>query len=331
LKKYQVALLVLLAVAAAFTVGCGSNSVPTFSKMSMLSDRTVTPATELFTMGLDGSSVMPVQTGSSSFIWGLSVSADFKTVAYASGNEVWVVNPSSSTPTQLTQNSANNASSFTAKISPNGQKIVYPVFDSSTGTGSIWIMNVDGTGSTNLTPTLPTGMTNCFVSSFSADSSKVAFACRGSSTAGLYTMKTDGTQLTTVLTQSTEIDSPSFTPSGKQIVFISWGTPGAALAHAASCASVGRYRQYLHPDLTPSCGTQGVASVNLDGSNPTMIVPATNIIWESEVLNSNLYYVTLDSTINKYQIFKANLDGTGSASISDGTANDKLAVCGGCN
>ncbi len=330
MKKYQVALLVLLAVAAAFTVGCGSSSsVPTFTKTSMLSDRTVTPATPLFTMHLDGSTVTPVQIGSSN-PWGLSVSADLKTIVYVSNGEVWAVSPSSGTPTQLTQNSANGSSSFVARISPNGQKIVYPVYDNSTNVASVWIMNADGTGSTNLTPTMPTGMTSCFVASFSADSSKIAFACGGSSTGGLYTMKTDGTQLTTVLTQSTEIDSPAFTPNGKQIVFITWGTPGAAAKHGLSHAGIGRYRQQVQPELAPPPTNQGVASVNIDGSNPTIIVPATNTIWESEVLNSNLYYVTMDSSVNFYQIFKANLDGTGSASISDASANDKLAVCGGC-
>jgi Tol biopolymer transport system component len=330
LKKYQVALLALLAVAAATTVGCGSSSsVPTFTKTSMLSDRTVTPATPLFTMNLNGSTVTPVQIGSSN-PWGLSVSADLKTIAYVSNGEVWAVSPSSGNPTQLTQNTANSTHSFTARISPNGQKIVYPVFSNSTNAASIWIMNADGTGSTNLTSTMPTGMTNCFVASFSGDSSKIVFACHGSSTAGLYTMHTDGTQLTTVLTQSTEIDSPAFTPNGKQILFVTWGAPGAAAKHGLNRAGIGRYRQQAQPELAPPPTNQGVASVNIDGSNPTMIVPATNTIWESEVLNSSLYYVTMDSSVNFYQIFKANLDGTGSASISDGTADDKLAVCGGC-
>jgi len=281
-------------------------------------------------MSVDGSSVTPVQTGSTN-VWGLSVSADLKTVVYASNGEVWAVSPNSGTPTQLTQNAANNSSSSLARISPNGQKIVYPVF--TTNVGNIWIMNADGTGSTNLTPTLPTGMTTCYVASFSADSSKIGFACEGSTSFGLYTMKTDGTQLATVLTQTNPIDSPSFTPNGKQILYVSWGAPGAALKHGFSHAAFSRYSQHLQPNLAPSSvpANSGVASVNIDGSNPTLIVPATtNQIWESEIVNSNLYYVMLGSSGNFYQIFKANLDGTGSASISDGTADDWLGVCFGC-
>jgi Tol biopolymer transport system component len=332
LKKHQIALLVLLSVAAAITVACGNSSNPVYSNMPFNSDRAVTPATGLFTMSVTGSSVTPVQTGSSNFPWGLSVSADFKTLTYVQNGEVWAVAPGGGTPTQLTQNAANNNSSNLSRISPNGRQIVYPVFSNSVESGSIWIMNADGSGSTNLTPTLPTGMGFCYVASFSADSSMVVFACEGSSDFGLYTVKIDGTQLATVLTQSTPIDSPAFTANGKQILYVTYGIPGAdahlSVNHAAFVAKV-LHRQ---PQGTTQLSTTGIASVNLDGSSPVLMLPATsNQILESEVLNSSLYYVMYDSSVNFDQIFKANLDGSASASISDGTADDALGVCAGCN
>jgi Tol biopolymer transport system component len=332
LKKHQIALLVLLSVAAAITVACGNSSNPVYSNMPFNSDRAVTPATALFTMSVNGSSATPVQTGSSNSLWGLSVSADFKTVTYVTGGEVWSVTPAGGTPTQLTQNAANNTYSNLSRISPNGQKIVYPVFSTSVGSGSIWIMNADGSGSTNLTPTLPTGMAVCYVASFSADSSMVVFACEGSSGFGLFTAKNDGTQLATVLTQSTPIDSPAFTANGKQILYVTYGTPGADAKLAGHHTAFAEKIPHLQPEGTPQPpSNSGVASVNLDGSSPTLMVPATTEqIWESEVLNSSLYYVMYDSNVGFYQIFKANLDGSGSASISDGTADDQLGVCGGC-
>ncbi len=329
MKKHQIALLFLLSVAAAITVACGNSSVPTFIAMPMWSNRTVTPSTPLFTMKLDGSAVTPVQAGTSS-VWGLSASADFKTIAYASGGEVWSISPTSGTPTQLTKNSANKVSSYESRISPNGKKIVYTVYNSQAGNTSIWIMNADGSGAANLTPTLPTGMTSCYNAGVSYDGSTVAFACYGNSTYSLFTIKPDGTNLKTVLTQSTGIDCPSFTPNGKQIIFVSYGKPGSALSRSFGRMHSGWYRQNARPNVSSAPANSGVASVNLDGSNPTLIVPATNQIWESEVLNSNLYYVTWDNSVSYYQIFKANLDGSGSASISDGTANDELGVCGGC-
>jgi Tol biopolymer transport system component len=230
----------------------------------------------------------------------------------------------------LTQNTANSAFSEVARISPNGKQIVYPVYPNSTDLASLWIMNSDGTGAVNLTPTLPTGMLNCYVASFSADSSKVVFACAGSTSYGLYTVHTDGTSLTTVLTQSTEIDSPAFSPNGQQILFVTYGTPGVAAKRDQSFTRLGRGRLRGHLQAQTGSSNQAIASVNIDGSNPTTIVTAPNAIWELEILNSNLYYMTEPSTVNFYQLFQANLDGTGSASISDGTADDELGICGGC-
>lgn len=332
MKKHQIALLVLLSVAAAITVACGNSSNPVYSNMAVNSDRNGSTGTPLFTMSVGGSSVTPVSIGTTD-IWGPSVSADFKTVTYVTDGEVWSISPAGGTPTQLSQNAANNTGSDTAEISPNGQKIVYPVFNDSVAGASIWIMNADGSGSTNLTPTLPAGMTYCYVASFSADSSRIVFACTDSSTVNfaLYTMKIDGTQVTNVLTQSTWLDTPYFTPNGKQILYTTFGTPGDAQAHKVGRTGFRAMNSRAHPDGTPvPVSNSGIASVNIDGSNPIILLPATNLIDESVILNSNLYYTVLDPNVNKWQIYKANLDGTGSVSISDGTADDLLSACGFC-
>lgn len=336
MKKHQIALLVLLSVAAAITVACGNSSNPVYSNMAVNSDRNSSSSgTPLFTMAVGGSSLTAVSTGVTN-IWGPSVTADFKTVAYATDGEVWSIAPAGGTATQLTQNAANNTASDNAEISPNGQKIVYPLFNNAGA--SIWIMNADGSGSTNLTPTLPTGMTFCYVSSFSADSSQIVFACTDSSedTFSLYTMKIDGSQLTTVLTQSTWLDSPYFTPNGKQILYTTFGTPGDAQAHKVGRTgfkpmSFRAMNSHAHPEGIPvPVSNSGIASVNIDGSNPIILLPATILIDESEVLNSNLYYTGWDPTISKWQIYKANVDGTGSVSVSDGTADDELSTCAFC-
>jgi Tol biopolymer transport system component len=330
LKKQQIALLVLLSVAAAITVACGNSSNPVFSNMGLWSSRNQsTGGSPLFTMSVSGSNLTPVSTGSTD-IWGISVTADFKTVVFSSNGEVWTTSPTGTTPTQLTQNAANNSSTFNSRISPNGQKIVYEVYSNSTNMESIWGMNADGSGSANLTPTLPTGMEDCYAPSFSADSTQIVFACYGGSTNGLYTMKNDGTQLATVLTQSSDLDSPFFTPNSKQILFTTFGTPGTD-AHKVNRTSFSVKNQHAHPNGIPVApSNSGIASVNIDGSSPALLLPATNYILESEILNSNLYYTVFDSTNNLWQIYKANTDGSGSASISDGTADDELGVCGDC-
>jgi Tol biopolymer transport system component len=327
MKKQQVAVLILLAIAAAITVGCG-NSSPTFSNMPFMSNRTVDPATELFTMKFDGSNVTPVPVGDIG-VWSPSASANQKTFVYVSDDEVWSTNSDGATPVQLTNNSTNDNFSDYARISPNGKKILYQVWQDSDETIHIWIMNVDGTGNLDFNASLPTGETGCYSGNFSADSAKVVLSCYSNTneTIDIFTAKTDGTQLTPVLTQSGLADTPSFTPDDKQILYVSWGTPGAQAKHAFNASrfrpsSLRSHNQRLHP-YGGSPEVFGVASVNIDGSNPIMIVPNA---FEAEVLNSNLYYTVENSNPDLDQIFKSNLDGTGAVSISDGTADDWLGL-----
>lgn len=335
MKKHQVALLVLLATAAAITVGCAGSSTsapsnPTFSKLGFWSSRE--GSSPLYTMNLDGSSVTNVAVATDD-VWGISTSADNSVLEYTSDNEVWTSNIDGSNAVQLTDNTDNDTYTYSARISPDGKKIVYAVWDNSSNISNLWIMNVDGSNSTNLTATLPSGMTSCFNGSFSADSTKVAIACFGDSIFGLYTVNIDGTQLATVMTQSAGIDTPMFTPDSKGILFVTYGAPGADLKHAAYSKLPAAYSRRPHRYGTPGIPpVQGVASVNVDGSNPIMIVTNTNNqeIFESVILNSNLYYAAWNSDLSFYQIYKANLDGTGSATVSDGTADDELGVCGDC-
>jgi len=310
LKKLPLILLTLLVLAAGITVGCGNNSAPTFTKMPFASDRTVSPTTPLFLMNLDGSSVTPV-AASLTNIYSPSISADFKTVAFTSSGNIWVSSADGATQTQLTS----DGNTYYAKLSPDGKKIVYGLWNNSNY--EFWVMSADGTGNLNLTSTMPDGMLGCYSGSFSADSSKIAFACYGNSTYGLYLVKPDGTGTATVTTQSGFVDVPMFTPNGKQILFATWPgptakrRPGFNQAHSAA-----------HSHAAPSSlSGQGIASINLDGSNATLLV--TNA-YEAEILNSTLYYTFYSSDLGLYQIYKSNLDGTNAASISDGTADDYL-------
>ena len=316
MKKQQFTLLILLCVAASLTVGCGdSHSVPTFNKLAFISERTVSPATPLFVMNLDGSSVTPIPFSTTS-VGFPSVSADLKTVAFLSWNDdnVWVSNADGSTQTSLTT----DGESYAPRISPNGKKIVYSHNDGTQW--GIWIMNADGSGTLNLTSVLPTGMTDCYVASFSADSSLIVFTCysNNSQSTGLYTVKADGTNTTTVATQSGYFDTPAFTPDGKQILFINYPGASAQSRHGFKRGHIPHRRA-----AAPTVSTQGLSSINLDGSNQTLLVAN---VYEAQILNSTLYYTLYDTTLSLDQIYKANLDGSGSVSLSDGTAYDYLGL-----
>ena len=325
MKKRQLTLLTLLVVAAAMTVGCGSNSVPTFNQLAFISSRTVTPTTPLFVMKLDGSSLTPVASSSSS-VWTPSTSADLKTVVFTSGGNVWSSNASGSTQTQLTTFDNQSTWAFETRISPDGKQIAYTIYDNSVGNDTVWIMKADGSAAVNLNATLPTGTNGCYSASFSADSSKVVYACYSNSssyTYGLYVAKTDGTSVTSVTgQQSYFMDTPAFSPDGKQIYFVQFFGCCAAKQAVPGLNRTHTPRSHAAP---PSIGTSGITSVNLDGSNATVVVPGSSLR-DVEILNSTLYYTFDDTNLNLWQIHKSNLDGTGDVSISDGTANDYLGV-----
>jgi len=296
--KKQTILLSLLALAIAVTVGCGTSTTgaPTFTKVAFLSNRTVTPPTVLFTANLDGTNVTPIPFSTTS-VRNLSSSADGKTVAFiantGTGNGIWVEKADGSG--QLQMPGVSNPDFV--RISPDGKKLTY-----NDNSGHISVINIDGTGNLDLTPTLPANMVYCFEPSFSADSSLIAFTCGAKvSGSGIYTIKADGSGIKTVEVRASGFyaDYAFLTPDGKKVIFI--GNLGA--------------------------NGNAVISVNIDGTGETLLVPNAG---ELVILNSNLYYD--DPCASTVLVFKANLDGTKPVLVNDSSNNADLYYVnsGGC-
>jgi len=293
LKKQTAILLTLLTLAMMLTAGCGdSHSVPPFTQVAFLSNRTVVPVTNLFSSKLDGTSVTPVPlTGSNAYY--ASLSADAKKVAFYLQSDAWVQNADGTGVLNLTTNSSSASEVNFVRISPNAKQVIY----GENNDEHLHIINVDGTGDVDLTPTLPTGMTDCYSAGFSSDNKKIAFVCEGAGVFGIYTVKPDGTGTTTVTaTRTVWTDLPSFTPDGKKIVFVGFDTTNSVY---------------------------DVESVSLDSSGNAVLVSNT---YEAVVLNSTLYYTFNDTNLELNQVYKASLDGTNAVSISDGLHDDYLGL-----
>lgn len=287
MKKQSVLLLTLLSLATAFTAACGdSSSVPQFTRLTFISGRTVSPSTPIFTAKLDGTSVTPVPSTATSLYYP-SISIDAKTVAFYNQGDAWVQKADGTGVLNLTATTTSASEVNFVRISPNGKQVIF----GENNDQHFHVINVDGTGDTDITPTLPAGMTSCYSAGINASSTLIAFACSGGSNYGIYTMKFDGTGMKTVSATLTGwVDLPSFTPDGKKIVFI--GDASSAV---------------------------DVESINLDGSGDAVLVPNT---FEAVVINSTLYYTFHDNTLGLNQVYKANLDGTNAVSISDGLHDD---------
>jgi Tol biopolymer transport system component len=335
LKKQQIALFGLLALAVSITVGCGGGGTPTFTQMAFYSGRSSGDATTpLYLMKLDGSGVTGVPYTLNNF-YSPSISADAKTIVFAASPNIYSMKADGTGQTQLTTNTDDPADSYSsayyARISPDGKKILYTFYDGANEYSGIWIMNVDGTGKTNLTPTLPTDMQDCYSSSFSADSRKVTFSCYGNSGGAVYTANVDGSNQKTVVPATTNayLDTPMFSRDGKKVLFTgyNYGVNPTVRSNAASSfkPTLAFGRPGVHNHVAPRIpSNQGIFSINADGTGTAvMVVPGA---YEGEVLNSNLYYTLYDSDLNMSQIWKSNLDGTSAVKLSDGTSYDALYV-----
>src|SRR5450631_3992695 len=266
MKKVQIALSILLTLAAAITVGCGDSGVPVFNNMAFISSRSVTPATSLFVMTTTGANVSPVPFSTTN-VYSPSVSFDLKTIAFESNGDVWASNADGSTQTQLTT----DGNHYQIKISPGGTKILYSAWDETASGYEQWVMNADGTGAINLTSGLTNSSTSCYSGSFSADSKTIVFSCYNSSATSIYTVKTDGTGQKTIYTQDQYCDTPAFSPDGKKILFISWGLSGPKGQHRAIPSS--HFGAHRFVQSSTSSFDYGVVSIDRDGSNLTVLTP----------------------------------------------------------
>jgi WD40-like Beta Propeller Repeat len=336
MKKVTLALLIVLAVATAVTVGCsgaskGSQaSLPTYTELPFLSNRT-TPQATPFLMNLDGTNVTAIAlTPSDSGYW-FSSSADLSVVAFEDDGNIWVSNASGSTQTQLTT----DGDYAEPRVSPDAKKLFYAHDNESTGVQDAFVANVDGSSPINLSSTITSSSVYCFNGSFSADSSQVVFVCWDDNAGfgNLYTANADGTGLAAVLSQSSFCndwcDTPAFSQDGTKIVFASWSVPTAGTQphrfvgpHVPNMAKFKGKRRPTPKGTTPET-TYGIASMNVDGTGLTTFTPGA---YELEVLNGKIYYTFYNNDNDTYQIFSSNIDGSSAVALTDGTTEDYLGL-----
>jgi len=111
--------------------------------------------------------------------------------------------------------------------SPDGRKIVfrYVVDDRS----DLYVINVDGTGLTNLTASLPATMTDRRDPAWSRDGSRIAFIGAVAGQHKVWVMDADGANARQVTTDAGFDMTPTFAPDGQRIAFIRYNAAQPAL------------------------------------------------------------------------------------------------------
>ncbi|HTS38788.1 MAG TPA: DUF5050 domain-containing protein [Candidatus Solibacter sp.] len=181
---------------------------------------------------------------------------------------------------------------ISAVLSPNGQKILYSYYDPNVVDYQIATMNADGSANTVLTGNGSFGL----YPQYTPDGSKIVYEASGIFTRSIAVMNADGT--------SPLIINAAF---GNQYCFPS--TNGSIIAASVIIGA-----------------SQGLATMNMDGSNQQVIVNSAYFSYST--FNGNqIVFSTSDG--HNYNLYTVNPDGTNLTQITNSLVNwDPLALGG---
>jgi Tol biopolymer transport system component len=182
--------------------------------------------------------------------------------------EIWSVNPDGTDERQLTSNGDVNAQ---PAWSPDGSKILFVRFIRDQTNITIWVMNADGSGQTQLTTE---AVGNSFTPGWAPNGSMIVFA-RYTDAEGdtdIWVMDVDGSNQQALLDTDTDVFSPAWAPNGTLLAF---------------------------SGIPPTGGPPQIWVMNANGSNPTQLTDTDANLhpdWhpESTGIFFTRYYVDTD-------------------------------------
>jgi len=148
-------------------------------------------------------------------------SPDGSRIAYSSSisgtDDIWLMNAVGGAKQNVTLDGFDNTE---PTWSPDGSRIAYT---SDQGPGldwDIWVVNADGSGKTNLTPS--TSGIQDYDPAWSPDGSKIAFVSNRGGSPDIYVMNPNGSNVTNLTNNTTWWDDePAWSPDGSKIAFMS--------------------------------------------------------------------------------------------------------------
>jgi len=201
------------------------------------------------------------------------------------------------------------------------------------GNYEIYIMNVDGSGQTNLTNNSAIDL----YPSFSPDGSKIAFESSRDGNDEIYIMNVDGSGQTRLTNNSAGDYSPSFSPDGSKIAFAS-NRDGNNEIYIMNVDGSGQTNltNNLATDFYPSFSPDGskiafssdrdgnyeIYIMNVDGSGQTRLTNNSAFDGYPSFSPDGSKIAFSSGRDRNYEIYIMNVDGSGQTRLTNNSAND---------
>jgi uncharacterized protein YjdB len=236
---------------------------------------------EIFVLSLSTAGATPVRLNAGNVSFDPSPSPDGTKLVFAISqidqlgrdqNDLYVVNRNGLNMRQLTRDPGVE---WEPTWSPDGTRILYSAMDLSLGGHSLWVVNVDGTGLTNITPALPAGVLVPEQPAWSPDGRRIAFVARRNQEHKVWTMNADGSNPVQLTTDAGFDQSPTWSPDGASIAFSRYNSPtyGWDIAIVPASGGAAVLRELPGDQLQPAWSPDGLY-IALQGTQVTAQGPA---------------------------------------------------------
>jgi Tol biopolymer transport system component len=234
------------------------------------------------------------------------------------GWDLWKIVPGAGDPVRLTNHSAPGEQASKA-WSPDGAQIAY--MSNHTGDNEIWVVNADGTGSTNLTNRPAGGDAN---PSWSPDGSKIVYQVGQDGQQTIWVMNADGSGVTQ-LTQNGDDTGPEWSPDGSKIAWVR--DDGVHVMNSDGTGHALFVAGGWDPEWSPDGSRMAYASddnlhvINADGTNPTQLTSHPDrwdgsFNWSPDGTQITFLGFTMSDGFRR-EIYLINADGTGLTQLTN--------------